>query len=159
MKLYQLHRTTLVHTSIKSAWDFFSDPRNLAAITPPDMSFEIVDEANLPLKAHSGMLISYTVKPLLGIKMRWLTEIKAVSKEHYFIDEQRSGPYAFWYHEHYFEPGAHELETKMTDKVSYALPYGILGRVANQMLVSAKLKDIFDYRETAISRIFPNVFL
>jgi len=154
MKIYQLEKTTLVQANLQTTWNFFSDPRNLAAITPRDMDFMIMNEEKLPLKVHVGLLISYTVKPIAGIKMNWLSEIKAVNPPYYFIDEQRSGPYAFWYHEHYFKAGNNENETRMTDKVSYAIPYGFIGRIAQKLFVASKLNDIFNHRETTIQRIF-----
>lgn len=144
-----------MQADLETTWKFFSDPRNLAAITPKVMDFAIEHEDRLPEKAHTGMLIAYTVKPLWGIKMNWLTEIKAVAEQQYFIDEQRSGPYKFWYHEHYFSACDEGDHTLMEDRVTYAAPFGLLGVLANKLIVAPKLKQIFDYREDAVLRQFP----
>ncbi len=157
MKVYEMERITLVAADLQTTWDFFSDPRNLAAITPPDMDFIIVDSAKLPAKMHTGLLIKYTVRPIGPIKMNWLSEIKAIKEPHYFIDEQRFGPYAFWYHEHYFEAGGNVKETRMIDKIKYAIPYGMIGRITHKLFVRSKLNEIFDYRQNAISQIFLSV--
>ena len=101
------------------------------------------------------MLISYRVKPLLGISVNWLTEIKKAEPPFHFIDEQRFRPYAFWYHEHFFESYNHGEATLMTDQVHYALPFGVVGRLANRAIVSPKLHHIFEYRKQAIEQIFP----
>ena len=45
----------------------------------------------------------------------WVTEIKAVTFQSQFIDEQRSGPYKFWHHCHRFE--STENGTLITDEV------------------------------------------
>ena len=54
----------------------------------------------VPAKMYEGLMIEYTIKPLLGIPLRWVTEIKTVQDEVFFIDEQRIGPYKIWHHEH-----------------------------------------------------------
>ena len=136
MKVYNLERKTTLPISIDKAWSFFSDPRNLAKITPETMNFEILTQ-NLPKSIYSGLLVQYTVTPLLGLKMKWLTEIKHVKEPFYFIDEQKSGPYSLWYHEHSFsESGNHTI---MTDKVSYALPFSILGNISHSIFVRKKI--------------------
>lgn len=98
------------------------------------------------------MIITYKVSPMLGIKINWMTEITHVEKEKYFIDEQRFGPYKFWHHQHHFEeiPGG----VLMNDKLTYGMPYGILGNMANSIFVAGKLQQIFNYRKEAIERMF-----
>ncbi len=54
-------------------------------------------------KMYPGMIITYKVSPVLGIKMNWVTEITQVKELEYFVDEQRIGPYAMWHHEHKIE--------------------------------------------------------
>jgi ligand-binding SRPBCC domain-containing protein len=84
--------------------------------------------------------------------MRWLTEITHVQAPYYFVDEQRFGPYALWHHQHWFE----EVEggIKMTDLVHYALPLGVLGRLAHAAFVKKRLEEIFDYRFRTLERRF-----
>jgi ligand-binding SRPBCC domain-containing protein len=151
MRLYKLYRQTKLPVPVKEAWNFFSDPSNLKKITPPEMRFEVLSE-NLPERIYSGMLIQYSVSPLTGLRMNWVTEIKNVNEPFLFIDEQRFGPYRFWFHEHSFIENGNE--TIMTDTVYYALPLGILGRIVNFMLIKRRLNYIFDFRKKIISRIF-----
>lgn len=151
MKLYVLEKTQEIPIGIQEAWDFFSSPKNLKTITPDYMGFDIVTDP-LPDKMYSGQLIEYRVKPLLGIPMKWITEIKNVEEGHYFIDEQRSGPYRFWYHEHWFEEA--NGQTLMRDKVTYGLPLGLMGRMANAMFVRKQLNEIFSYRKQKVDVLF-----
>ena len=114
------------------------------------MGFEIT---NKPAeKMYSGMIISYLVRPLFGIPMGWVTEIKHVEYMKYFVDEQRVGPYTIWHHEHHIEPI--EGGVLMHDIVSYLPPLGILGRIANYLFIEDKLKEIFDFRYQAVIREF-----
>ena len=97
--MYQLKKTQFIKTDLQSAWDFFSSPLNLKKITPPEMGFEV--KTALPDKMYEGLMIEYTVKPLLGIPLNWITEIKTVKELDFFVDEQRKGPYRIWHHEHH----------------------------------------------------------
>ncbi len=150
MKIYSLRKEHILPISLSEAWEFFSSPKNLSRITPDYMDFRILSE--LPPKVYAGQIIQYTVKPLPLLRMRWVTEITQVSEPHYFIDEQRFGPYAFWHHQHHFE--ATEGGTKVTDLVHYGLPLGVLGRIAHSMFVKRQLNAIFDYREAVLNDMF-----
>ncbi|MDC1244953.1 SRPBCC family protein [Crocinitomicaceae bacterium] len=146
--MYQLKKTQFIKTDLKTAWDFFSSPGNLKKITPDYMGFDVKTE--LPEKMYEGLMIEYTVKPLLGIPMNWITEIKTVKELEFFVDEQRKGPYKIWHHEHHFK--AVEGGVEMTDIVSYELPLGILGRIMHPFLVQKKLEEIFDFRFKAVEQ-------
>ena len=148
--MYQLKRTQLVKTDLATCWDFFSSPKNLKKITPDYMGFDVLVE--LPEKMYEGLMIAYTVKPLLGIPMEWITEIKYVHDQQFFVDEQRKGPYKIWHHEHHFK--AVEEGVEMTDIVTYELPLGLLGKIAHPILVKQKLAEIFDYRFKKVDELF-----
>lgn len=148
--MYQLKRTQFIKTSMAEAWNFFSSPKNLQVITPPYLGFEIQSE--LPEKMYPGLFISYKVSPLLGIKLNWTTEITHVSEPHFFVDEQRVGPYTIWHHEHHFVQKEGGIE--MTDIVSYKLPLGFLGRLVHPFLVAPKLNEIFAFRFKKVDELF-----
>ena len=151
MGFYQLHKTQKVPASIEQVWDFISSPANLKKITPEYMGFNITSKM-LSEKMYPGMIISYKVSPVFGIKMTWVTEITQVKEKEYFVDEQRIGPYSMWHHEHKIEPI--EGGVLMTDIVSYKPPLGILGSIANYILIKKQLQEIFDYRTVAVEKMF-----
>ncbi|MEN9914180.1 MAG: hypothetical protein RL528_925 [Bacteroidota bacterium] len=148
--MYQLKRKQFVKTDLKTCWDFFSSPQNLKRITPPYMGFNI--KFDLPEKMYEGLMIEYSVKPLLGIPMTWITEIKTVNDNLFFVDEQRKGPYKIWHHEHHFKEVEGGIE--MTDIVSYELPLGILGKFAHTLFVKKQLEGIFNFRIKMVDEIF-----
>lgn len=150
MKIYTLHQRQFLPIPVTEAWDFFTDPANLRRITPPYMGFDIV--AGGDRKMYAGQLIQYIVRPLFGIKMKWVTEITYVDEERYFVDEQRFGPYALWHHKHFFR--AVEGGTEMEDIVDYKLPMGVLGQLVHPFLVKSKLEDIFEFRRKTLVRLF-----
>jgi ligand-binding SRPBCC domain-containing protein len=150
MGFYQFKRVQKIDKPIEEVWQFISDPRNLKVITPDYMGFDITSDDISP-KMYPGMIISYIVSPLLGIKMNWVTEITHVKDNNYFVDEQRVGPYKIWHHQHLLVTSG--KGTLMTDIVSYKPPFGIIGNLANPM-IKKKLKEIFDYRTQVISNLF-----
>jgi ligand-binding SRPBCC domain-containing protein len=115
------------------------------------MGFDITSD-DLPGNIYEGLIISYSVAPVAGIKTRWVTEITHVKPKEYFVDEQRVGPYRMWHHQHFISQVKNG--TLMTDIVSYQPPFGIIGSVANRIMISRKLNEIFDYRTGVLSDIF-----
>lgn len=152
MKPYTFERTMTLPVTLDVAWDFFSDPLNLVKITPPDMDFHVTSP---PCPAiYAGQIITYTVRPLLGISVDWTTEITHVEPLHFFVDEQRFGPYRFWHHQHRFREVEGGIE--MHDLVHYLLPHEHLTAVINFLFVAPRLKRIFDYRCMALQKLFPD---
>ena len=151
MPIHVLRRTQVVAASLSQCWAFFSDPRNLAELTPRALDFRVLSE--LPPAIYPGMMIEYRVRPLLGVPMTWLTEITHVEAPHRFVDEQRVGPYAVWHHEHFFtalEGG----RTEIRDVVHYVLPLGWLGNLTHPFIVAPELEKIFAFREKAVAARF-----
>ncbi len=149
--MHTLQRTIKLPISLEKAWDFFSNPKNLKEITPDYMGFDITSTF-FKENMYAGMIITYKVTPLLGIPMRWMTEITQVEDKAFFIDEQRVGPYKIWHHQHHFK--AIEGGVEMTDIIDYVVPLGFIGRLIEPILVKGKLKEIFDYREQKMHLLF-----
>jgi ligand-binding SRPBCC domain-containing protein len=151
MALFQLYKEQKIPASLEEVWEFISSPKNLKKITPDYMGFDVTTK-DLPDKMYPGMIISYIVKPLFGIKTTWVTEITHVKENEFFVDEQRVGPYSIWHHQHKIE--AIEGGTLMSDIVSYKPPLGFLGNIANSLIIEKKIDEIFDYREKALIELF-----
>ncbi len=152
MKIYTLTKKQFLPITLDEAWAFFSTPINLKKITPEYMGFNILTDLG-DGKMYPGQIIHYIVTPVLGIPMRWTTEITHVIDRKYFVDEQRFGPYSFWHHQHWFREVDGGVE--MTDIVNYGIPMGFLGQIANTIFVQSKLQEIFDYREKVTNEMFP----
>ena len=149
--IHVLQSSQIISASLERAWDFFSDPRNLSRITPPHLDFKVLTA--LPERIHPGMMIEYRVRPLLGIPVRWLTEITHVEQGKFFVDEQRIGPYRIWHHEHHFKP-LDSGRIEMMDKVTYVLPFGPIGNLVHPFIVKPQLAKIFAFREKVVNEIF-----
>ena len=151
MALFQFIETQEIRADIHEIWDFISSPLNLKKITPEYMGF-VVTNKMAEQKMDPGMIITYKVSPVAGIKTTWVTEITKVKPFNYFVDEQRAGPYRMWHHEHFVDRT--EGGTVMKDIVTYQPPFGIMGTLANRIFIHRKLSEIFAYRTRALEQIF-----
>jgi ligand-binding SRPBCC domain-containing protein len=151
MPYYQLFRSQRLAANLDQMWDFISSPVNLKEITPPYMGFELTHKL-VSDKMYPGMIITYRVRPVFGIKLTWVSEITRIRELEYFVDEQKAGPYKVWRHEHKLEPIAGGV--LMTDIVTYQPPFGFIGAIANILFIKRQLQNIFDYRAIALEKRF-----
>ena len=160
--VFRLEARQTLATDLDSAWAFFSDPHNLAEITPPDMHFRLTSRLTSRVtsqpaaEAYPGMMISYRLSPLLGIEVGWVTEITQVAAPFYFADEQRVGPYALWHHQHHFravDAGAIG-GVEAIDVVHWSLPLDLLSWPVAIYVVRPRLREIFRYRAERLAGRF-----
>jgi ligand-binding SRPBCC domain-containing protein len=151
MAFYQFYKEQKLPVTIEELWDFISSPENLKEITPGYMGFTITSNT-IKKKMYPGMIITYKVSPIFGIKINWMTEITHVKEFEYFVDEQRIGPFSMWHHQHKIE--TIEGGVLMTDIVTYKPPMGILGALADSLFIKKQLQQIFDYRSMVLEKKF-----
>jgi len=60
--------------------------------------------------------------------------ISEYDRPHRFVDEQVSGPFAHWRHEHRFEAAGEG--TRMVDDVDFASPVGSVGRLVDRLVLA-----------------------
>jgi ligand-binding SRPBCC domain-containing protein len=138
----------LVPVSRAEVFAFFSDPRNLEAITPPWLQFRVVDRTTEDVRESSEL--TYRLK-LRGIPLTWVSRISEWVPGERFVDEQIRGPYAKWHHTHTFEdvPGG----TRIGDRVLYRLPLAPLSHWIAGGFVAADVRKIFKFRRRRIEEL------
>ena len=153
MKIFKIHTKQKLPITIEEGWGFLSNPKNLSCITPNYMKFKITDCDFKPV--YQGQIIQYTVRPLLNIPLKWVTEITHVVNENYFVDEQRFGPYSLWHHKHFLREIDGGIE--MEDIIHYKIPLGFIGEFLNFLFIKNQLKEIFEYRKNKLIEIFGEI--
>ncbi len=143
-----LRREQWVPRPLDEVFPFFADAHNLEALTPPALNFSIL---TTKIELHAGSLIEYKLH-LHGVPLRWRTLIGVWEPPHRFVDEQLSGPYSLWHHEHTFVE--RDGGTLLTDHVRYVVPGGPLAPLISRFFVRPELKKIFDYRQKIIAQRF-----
>lgn len=149
MKIYSLYSEIEVDTPLETVFSFFDKAQNLETMTPKNLSFKIMTPGDVPM-AH-GTVIDYVVS-IMGIPQRWTSVIQKYNPPNYFVDTQIKGPYSFWYHEHQFLKIGQK--TSIIDHVHYAVPFGVLGRLAHWLFIKRQLKGIFSHRLQFITEKF-----
>ena len=79
-----------------------------------------------------------------GMPITMTSVISQYDPPHRFVDEQTSGPFQHWWHEHRFEPV--HAGTLMTDLVEFESPAGALGRLANDLLLTRYMTTLLEQR-------------
>ncbi len=144
--MHVLEREQVLPGERDSVFAFFADAFNLEAITPPWLGFRVVTPG--PIEMGPGTLIEYRLA-LHRIPVRWLTRIEIWEPGRRFVDTQVRGPYRLWRHTHLFEE--HPEGTLVRDSVSYEIPGGPLGELAERLFVRRDLARIFDHRRLAVA--------
>ena len=147
--MYSLDQSQQVEAPLEQVFAFFSNPGNLARITPSWLCFRIHGPS--PAALGEGSRIEYRIRWGL-FTLRWVTRITRWRPTSEFQDMQEKGPYRTWLHTHRFSRRGSSVI--MEDHVDYELPFGVLGRIAHRIRVRAEIEEIFEYRRKAIEQIF-----
>lgn len=142
-----LERRQIVPGRPEEVFAFFADPWNLEAITPSWLGFRIVEA---PARLERGSLIRYRLR-LLGVPVRWRTEIAEWDPPRGFVDRQLAGPYRLWVHTHRFAPV--EAGTEVRDEIRYRSPGGPLEPLVDRLVVRPRLEAIFDFRTARLAEL------
>lgn len=140
----------IVAAPLERVWAFFADVNAaLPELSDPRDGVRI-ESADLPVQAGSRIVIR--ARGPVG-EVRWVAKIVehrpphavVFGEEARFVDEQEEGPFASWRHEHDFER-VDEKSTRVIDRITYRVPFGPLGWIADVLLVRRKLSAMFRYR-------------
>lgn len=79
-----------------------------------------------------------------GVRFRLTSEVTEFTHPTRFVDEQISGPFKRWWHEHEFIADGNV--TRMIDRVEFAAPFGVLGRIAEKLVLDRYLERLIRRR-------------
>ena len=150
---YRLRASVLAPRPVDEVFAFFTDAFNLEKMTPPEMGFRVLTPP--PIEMRVGLRIDYRVR-VLGLPVRWQSEITAWEPGARFADVQTRGPFRWWEHEHTFEPV--EIDgrpgTRIGDHVRYGVPGGSL---VHALQVRKTNERVFAHRTGVLRDLFGTV--
>ncbi|ALE06134.1 cyclase [Arthrobacter sp. ERGS1:01] len=85
-----------------------------------------------------------------GVRFRMTSVISALDAPHRFVDHQVRGPFKAFHHEHLF--AAANGVTTMTDTITFTAPFGIVGRLAERLVLGRYLEKLIGERNTYLCR-------
>ncbi len=118
-----------IKAPIESVFDFHTDTNNLAKIMPG-----VVEIVSLSKRgAGHGTLIELVMRWRKIVTLKWLVKLEVFDRPNQLVDLQLKGPFKFFRHARTFVTTADG--TKMTDDLTYELPFGLLGRTIDRTFV------------------------
>lgn len=148
---------TTIRAPLAKVWEFHDDPiRGLPSLSPPQNAVEM-ESADLPIRV--GSRVALTAKGPVG-RFRIVARIVehrpphavVFGEEARFVDEQQSGPFKRWRHEHEFE-AIDQMSTRVVDRVMYSVGWGPLGWIADKLFVARQLRAMFKHRHETTKRL------
>ncbi len=146
--MHYFEKSVMISCPAEKVFKFHSDTENLPKITPPYIKVEIKN-IDLPLKKGSKIILS--IKQFGFLKTTWKIEITDFTEFTLITDTQINGPFKYWKHDHHFENLG--LNTKMTDRISYELPFGVAGRMINRIIIRKLIEKQFEFRHKMTKEI------
>jgi ligand-binding SRPBCC domain-containing protein len=122
-------------------FEFISRPANLLAVSPPDLHLRLVDG---PERLALGARITVRGRRW-GVSQSITSEVTALEPGALLKDEQRSGPFGRFVHTHRLE--ATPEGTRMTDRIEFDPPGGLLGLILTAGRIENELRESFAYRD------------
>jgi ligand-binding SRPBCC domain-containing protein len=83
-----------------------------------------------------------------GVTQHFTSRITAFDRPRHFQDAMQRGAFRSFVHDHYFHSGG--ARTKMTDVLVFAAPLGILGRIAEKLVLRRYLERLLKVRAAVI---------
>lgn len=142
-----------IDAPISAVFHFHDDTRNLVRITPPNIHVEFSTKGS----PGKGLHVYLTVTQFKVLRTRWHVTICDYQEPTLMTDEQVEGPFRKWKQTRLFEQTA--TGTLLTDIVEYELPFGLLGRIADALVVGNQIKKMFQFRQRRTKQILETALL
>jgi len=127
---------------------FHESPGALEKLTPPWEKVTVIESPG-SLAPGTRAVLRTKVGPFA---VEWVAEHTEYEPGRMFADRQVRGPFAYWYHRHWFLDDG-QGGTLLRDEVDYRPPLGRVGEFLGARFLDSKLKKMFDYRHEATKRI------
>jgi ligand-binding SRPBCC domain-containing protein len=79
-----------------------------------------------------------------GIPLQMTSRITEMKSPDYFVDEQVKGPFRRFRHVHEFSQDA--SGTTMVDRIEFAAPFGLIGRLVERLVLARYLQKLIETR-------------
>ncbi len=146
-------QTTYIDADIETVFDFHLDLENLLKISPDDANLQIF---HAPEKLEQGAKVGLFVK-MGPITTTMETVVDELDYPHKLVDRQVGGFFSEWIHTHEFEKIT-DSKTKLTDRIEYKLPGGVIGNVVGGGVVSSKIESIFKHRAQKTKELVEDIY-
>ena len=95
-----------------------------------------------------GEAVTWQAKHLF-LTRRMTVQITAMDRPTHFRDEQTNGPFKHFVHDHFFEDLDEDM-TRMHDVISFASPFGLIGKCVDSAYLTHYIKRLIETRSHQI---------
>jgi ligand-binding SRPBCC domain-containing protein len=153
MTIYTVESAVTIAAPIEAVFDFHLDVKNLNKISPPGMSATLVKDEGLGL----GRMLYLEITQFGFFKSKWVVRIDEFDPPFKLTDQVLQGPLPYFRHTRTFSQPCASL-TELRDKLEYALPFGVIGQLANKISVQRMIKDMFEHRHRVTKELLEERF-
>jgi ligand-binding SRPBCC domain-containing protein len=140
--------TSTVACPLPDLFAFFSKPKNLLHLAPPDLNLELISGPEI---MHVGARLVWKGRRW-GISQQIIQEVAIFEQEKRIELDQKQGPFARWRHAHHFT--ADNISTVIVEKIDFEPPGGMLGFLVTANTIRKDLDKLTAYREKRLKEIF-----
>jgi ligand-binding SRPBCC domain-containing protein len=141
-------RSVRLEASPAEVYAFHEDPRNITKISPPSLKVERV-ECKVPACVGDEFLLRIRQ---FGLPLEWIGFWEEAVPNERLVDGAKKSPFRHWRHHHLFKSDADG--TVMTDRVEYALPFGVIGLLLDLTVMRVVFTAMFIARHRATKAFF-----
>jgi ligand-binding SRPBCC domain-containing protein len=144
-------RSVDIDAPIAALFRFHLDTRNAPLISPDAARFLSII-GKFPVTKGTRVVLRVRQGPI-PFAQTWRICIAELVPDHLVVDAAKRSPFTYWRHEHRFSPlpgGG----TRMTDHITYALPFGPVGRLVDRMIGHRQFVAMFDERHRKTKALF-----
>lgn len=128
------------------AFEFLIQPENIRLITPSNVML-VFDAA--PSRLSLGARMEFRVQTQ-GVIRSAVHDVTEWDSPRRFVERQVSGPLGAWEHEHLFQPMA--TGVRVTDRITFSPPSGLLGLLVNERKIRESLEEGFGHRHHELEK-------
>ncbi|KAB2639523.1 MAG: SRPBCC family protein [Verrucomicrobia bacterium] len=141
-------RSVLLEATPAEVYAFHEDPRNISKISPSSLKVKKV-ECSVPARAGEEFRLCLSQ---FGLPLEWVGFWEEATPDSCLVDGAKKSPFKHWRHAHLFNASGEG--TLMTDRVEYAMPIGVLGRLLDVTMMKLVFLVMFQARHAATKAYF-----
>jgi uncharacterized protein (TIGR01777 family) len=143
--VHTIERSVSLPVSADRAFAWHERPGAFERLTPPWEPVHLIERSG-GIRNGARTVIQVRLGPL---RMRWIAAHRDYVPGRRFVDEQVSGPFSTWVHEHRFEPSG-DTASRYTDHIDFSPPFGTVGAAAGMWLARHRVERMVGYRQAVL---------
>ena len=140
--------TVEIPKPVSEMFTYLTKPKNLLQLAPPDLNLELLTAPDI---LTLGAQLVWKGRRW-GVSQQFTQEVATFDRDKLIVVEQKQGLFKKWIHANHFEATA--TGTRITEKIEFEPPGGLLGYVVTADAIRKDLEKLLAYREKRMKELF-----